>query len=179
MQFLTNLALAALAILPAFGSPVPVSGTIPDSWIVVLNEGISQSAFQSHQSWASNAHSESMRKRGLEARSETFDYTYNTGSLKGYAGTFDKATIEKIAARPEVAYVEANAVMTTQALVCSIPHSHIVFRILANPLNRSPSPPSHHGVLAPSLTAADPEPATSMIAALELVSLPTLSTPVF
>lgn len=124
MQFLTNLALAALAILPAFGSPVPASGVIPDSWIVILNEGISQSAFQAHQSWASNAQSESMRKRGLEARSTTFDYTYNSGPMMGYAGTFDKATIEKIASRPEVAYVEANGVMTTQALVSSMPHGH-------------------------------------------------------
>lgn len=179
MQFLTNLALAALAILPAFGSPVPASGTIPDSWIVILNEGISQTAFQSHQSWASNAVSESMRKRGLEARAQTFEYTYNSGSMKGYAGTFDKATIEKIAARPEVAYVEANGVMTTQALVCSI--LQLTFPLeswLISP-NRLPSPPPHRGVLAPSLTAVDPEPATSMIAVLELVSLPTLSTPVF
>lgn len=123
MQFLTNLALAALAILPAFGSPVPAvprSGVIPDSWIVILNEGISQSAFQAHQSWASTAQSASLRRRGLEARGQSFDYTYNTRTMKGYAGTFDQATIEEIASRPEVAYVEANAVMTTQALVSFI-----------------------------------------------------------
>lgn len=126
MQFLTNLALAALAILPAFGSPVPKSGVIPNSWIVILNDGISASAFQEHQTWASNAQGASMRRRGLEARAATFDYTYNTKSMKGYAGTFDQATIEEIASRPEVAYVEANAVMTTQALVSSIfPQSHI------------------------------------------------------
>lgn len=124
MQFLTNLALAALAILPVFGSPVPATPKgeyIPDSWIVILNEGISQSAFQAHQTWASNAYAASLSKRGLEARSNTFDYTYNTGTMKGYAGTFDKATIEEIASRPEVAYVEANGVMKTQSLVSAIP----------------------------------------------------------
>lgn len=120
MQFLTNLALAALAILPAFGSPVPKSGVIPDSWIVILNQGISASAFQEHQAWASNVHSASIRRRGLEARATTFDYTYNSSIMKGYAGTFDKATIEEIASRPEVAYVEANGVVTTQSLVSSI-----------------------------------------------------------
>lgn len=129
MQFFTNLALAALAILPAFGSPVPAApkagDIVPDSYIVVLNEGTSQSAFQAHQSWATSVHTASLRKRGLEATAKTFEYTYNFGTLKGYAGTFDKATIDEISSRAEVAYVEPNAVVTTQAIVGSTKHDHI------------------------------------------------------
>lgn len=45
--------------------------------------------------------------------------------------------------------------------------------------NRLPSPPFLRGVLVPSLTNRDPALPTSTIALPELVSLPTLSTPVF
>ncbi|KAH8144906.1 uncharacterized protein LAJ45_11112 [Morchella importuna] len=127
MQFLTNLALAALAILPVFGSPVPsvpkAGDIVPDSYIVVLNEGVSDAAFQAHTSWASSVNAASMKKRGLEPRAETFDYTYTLGSLKGYAGTFDKETIDQIATRSEVAYIEPNAVVVASAITTQSPIS--------------------------------------------------------
>lgn len=172
MQFLTNIALAALAILPAFGSPVPATpkagDIIPDSYIVVLNEGVSNAAFQSHQSWASGVSTASLRKRGLEVRAETFDYTYNFGTLKGYAGTFDKETIEEIASRAEVAYVEPNAVVTTQAIVSSLQTLTLIPSSLHGE-HRLPNLPFLRGDLAPSLTAPGLEPTTSMTTLRELV----------
>lgn len=203
MQFLTNLALAALAILPAFGSPVPTApkagDIVPDSYIVVLNEGVSQSAFQAHQNWASSVYTASLRKRGLEAPAETFQYTYNFGTLKGYAGTFDKATIDEISSRAEVAYVEANAVVTTQTIVSStpqitslVPSPSMVLSSLeqwemgmslwdyplwavANPINRLHNLPFLHGVLVQSLTSPFLAATTSMIALQDLASLFMLS----
>lgn len=119
MHFFKRIAIAALAVVPAFAAPlsVPKAGDIiPDEYIVVLKEGVSSAAFSKHQDWASQRHSAAMAKRG-EAPTKTFKYTYDAGNFKGYAGKFDKATIEEIGTREEVAYIEPDKVMTTQVLV--------------------------------------------------------------
>lgn len=115
--------LILVALIPAaLAGPIrtPKAGdVIPGQYIVVLKEDITTSDFQAHQDFVVNKFSASASKRDqVEARAESiFTHTYNLGNLKGYAGRFDDATIEEIASRPEVAYVEADKIVTTQALV--------------------------------------------------------------
>ncbi|RPA95409.1 alkaline proteinase [Choiromyces venosus 120613-1] len=124
MQLFRTLIVAALAVLPAVASPVPkdvkAGDIIPDVYFVVLKDTISTQALDEYKTWVASIHSEALRKLGA-LPTRTFKYTYDMPSLKGYAGTFDKATINEIAARDEVAYVEPDAVRTIQALVSFAP----------------------------------------------------------
>ncbi|KAL7272639.1 hypothetical protein RUND412_004540 [Rhizina undulata] len=119
---LQNLILAALVVLPfgALGSPIPqgstVGAVVPNAYIVVLNENISESDFSAHRLWAADLHASSLARIG-DTGTTGLKHTYSLGSLKGYSGTFDKATIDEIATRTEVAYVEPDTVVTAQAFV--------------------------------------------------------------
>lgn len=122
MQFFSNLALVALAILPlgALSAVVPAHAkagdAIPDSYIVVLKDSISKEAFSTHQAWAKDLHSAAARKRDTAAKLSGFEHSYNFGKLRGYSGSFDKQTIQEIASRTDVAFVEPDKVVTAAAL---------------------------------------------------------------
>jgi len=124
MQLFKSLIVAALAVLPAIGTPVPkgarAGDIIPDSYIVVLKDTITTQDLDEHKNWAASIHNEALAKRG-EAPRDAFKYTYDLEKLKGYAGTFDKTTIDQIASRAEVAYVEPDTVRTIQALTTQSP----------------------------------------------------------
>jgi|SRR5690606_6306198 len=74
---------------------------IPNSYIVVLKDSVSDAEFQSHRLWAVDSHSAALAKRG-DLGTRGLKHTYNLGKLKGYSGSFDKETIAQIASRPEV-----------------------------------------------------------------------------
>ncbi|KAF8420583.1 peptidase S8/S53 domain-containing protein [Terfezia claveryi] len=81
-------------------------------------EDTTASDFQAHRDFVVNKLVFVSKRDRVEATAEsTFTHTFNLGKLKGYTGSFDDATIEEIASRPEVAYVEADKIVTTQALV--------------------------------------------------------------
>ncbi|KAF8541510.1 serine proteinase [Trichophaea hybrida] len=115
MYFLHHLILTATALQGALGAPtaraLKAGDIIEGSYIVVLNSNISSSALSTHQSWATTRLAK--RNTGLSG----LTHTYNLGELKGYAGSFDKETIEEIAKREEVAYVEPDRVAQINALV--------------------------------------------------------------
>lgn len=116
----SKLILAALiAVVLAGPIPSPKAGdVITGHYIVVMMEDITVSDFQAHRDFVVNKLRFVLKRDRVEATAEaTFTHTYNLGKLKGYAGCFDDATIEEIASRPEVAYVEADKIVTTQALV--------------------------------------------------------------
>jgi oryzin len=115
MQLFKNIFLAALSILPALVA-AKKGDIVPDSYIVVLKDDISASAFASHRAWANDLHSAALAKRG-DTGLHGLRHTYNMGKLKGYAGTFDKETIAEISGRSEVAYVEPDRVVELDAIV--------------------------------------------------------------
>lgn len=119
MQFFTNLLVAALSVSGAFAAAVPkgarAGDVIEDSYIVVLKDSVSEEAVSTHKAWAKEIHARSLGKR--DGSVAGVEREYNFGSLKGYAGSFDKATIEEIATSSEVAYIEPDRVMTANALV--------------------------------------------------------------
>lgn len=101
---LFNLALVAAIVPAVLGYAIPPSAKagdiIPNQYIVVLKESVSEAEFSSHRSWATERHTEASRKRDLGNKG--MEHTYNFGNLKGYSGTFDAETIEEIASRTEV-----------------------------------------------------------------------------
>ena len=119
MQFFHNLALAALLIPAALAVAVPQGARegdiIEDSYIVVLKD-VAEEKIVAHKTWAKDLHARSLGKRDGKVRG--LEHEYSLKGLKGYAGTFDKETIDTIATSTEVAYIEADRVMVASALVC-------------------------------------------------------------
>jgi len=127
MRFL-NLLYIAVTVLPFVNA---YNGEkIPDSYIVVFNDDVSEVAVASSIAWASETHA-AIEKRHLETRGPRGNgrpragvkNKYKFGKFKGYHGEFDKATIAEIAARPEVAYVEQDAKVELNAIVSQAPAS--------------------------------------------------------
>lgn len=143
-MFSRLLILAAL-ILAVLARAIPTLNTgnvITGQYIIVMKEDITTSGFQAHQDFVVNKFG---KRDGVKVIAKSiFTHTYSLGKLKGYAGHFDDATIEEIASRPEVrrtqylsfylflyadmdadcnsnsdqvAYVEPDKIMTTQAVV--------------------------------------------------------------
>ncbi|CCX30906.1 putative alkaline protease 1 [Pyronema domesticum] len=110
----------AAAPLTVTVGPVTVSvleGTvIPDNYIVVLKDGISDAQYRAHQEWANSRHSQRLFRRNDPSLSG-IEREYHLSSLLGYAGVFDQSTIDEIQARPEVAYVEPDRVMVAYDVV--------------------------------------------------------------
>lgn len=101
MYGLMRLALLVGTLLP-FASTAPVVGraldTIPGKFIVTLKDDVAPADVESHLLWVSGIQSRDLNRRepaGIEK-------TYNISSFKGYAGSFDDATIQEIEASPEV-----------------------------------------------------------------------------
>ncbi|KAA8909453.1 alkaline proteinase [Sphaerosporella brunnea] len=118
MQLFTNVFLAALSILPLLVA-AKKGDAVPNSYIVVLNDDISPSAFDAHRAWANDLHSSSLAKRGDHGLAG-LRHTFNMKKLKGYSGSFDNETIAEISGRPEVAYVEQDRVVELDALITQI-----------------------------------------------------------
>ncbi|KAF4972528.1 hypothetical protein FSARC_915 [Fusarium sarcochroum] len=108
-----NLAFAAATLFGlAIAAPavkVDNSKVIPGKYIVTLKSDIAAADVESHLSWVDDVH-----KRGLNTRAEKgVERTYNGKyGFHGYAGSFDKSTIEEIKESPDVAIVEQDRVWT-------------------------------------------------------------------
>ncbi|KAH8663271.1 subtilase [Ilyonectria robusta] len=109
--FLFALYLGALllAVSGALAAPAAVeldSGLIPDKYIVTLKNSAVAST-ESHLNWVRDIHARSLAKRNTAG----IERTFNVGTWNAYSGEFDKKTIEKIKASPEVDAVEPDDVM--------------------------------------------------------------------
>lgn len=73
---------------------------IPNQYIVVMKEGTSADSFSSHRAWVSDIYHSNYQKRSLQGHGikKTFDFQ----KMKGYAGVFDRQTLEEIAQNPDV-----------------------------------------------------------------------------
>lgn len=100
LKLLTT-SLATLAVVNA-GKLLTVSDTdavVPSSYIVVMNDGVSNEEFKIHRDWAANVHARTTsRKRGESGPGKHFDIN----GMKGYSASFDDGTVKNIANDPKV-----------------------------------------------------------------------------
>ncbi|KAI1977741.1 Secreted subtilisin-like serine protease sub9 [Ophidiomyces ophidiicola] len=110
MTFFDRVLLLLAAVLPAvhagemLAAAAGDTGVIPNSYIVIMNDGISTSDFDSHRTWATGLNNNAKRKRGVKMGGVS--RTWAAAQMKGYSGSFDRQTIEKIAKSASVSYVE-------------------------------------------------------------------------
>ena len=85
-------------------------GTVNDSYIIMLKDGVAPSLMQNHLNFVANVHESSagLMDNFLEGLTHVYD-----GHVKGYAGKFAESTIERIREMPEVESVELDQVVRT------------------------------------------------------------------
>ncbi|EER23662.1 subtilisin-like serine protease [Coccidioides posadasii str. Silveira] len=110
------LALAALSVNGAEILSAPGAENIPNGYIVVMKEGTSTQDFDAHREWVASVHHERLARRGsTNVGGMRHTYNFNQGFM-GYAGTFDEETIQEIANRDDVAYIERDQIMKASAI---------------------------------------------------------------
>ena len=77
---------------------------IPDSYIVVMKDEVSASAFEAHKNWLSETHRTNMTRRDL-GFDGSVKHSYDFGRMKGYSGKFDRAAVDEISNDPNVRYL--------------------------------------------------------------------------
>lgn len=92
------------------------AGTIADKYIVVFKQGLSESAVTKHTNRISSFHSKVARDlTGARSHGVGKRFRFTATGFNGYAGGFDKATLQEILNSPEVDYVEQDAVVKVNA----------------------------------------------------------------
>ncbi|KMU78905.1 oryzin [Coccidioides immitis RMSCC 3703] len=120
MGFLSSAILLLITAFPAaqagemINAAAGATDVIPDSYIVVMNEGISESDFESHRTWATGMNSKSRKRAGAFSG---VSRTWSATGMKGYSGSFARETIEQIANNSAVAYVEPDRMVNITAFV--------------------------------------------------------------
>ncbi|KAF3480747.1 proteinase R [Arthroderma uncinatum] len=121
MGFITKalpLALAAMSVVNGAEILETRAGvqTLADKYIVVMNDGVTEKAFDSHRSWVNSTHRRRLIRRGAKAMGGMkHTYKFPTG-MKGYSGHFDEDMIKQIANHADVKYVERDARVQTMAI---------------------------------------------------------------
>lgn len=92
-------------------------GSINNSYIVVLKEGLPAQMKQNHFNFLHRAHqSNPLLGDGSGPVSQVYD-----GHINGYAGRFSEGVVEQLRALPEVAYIEKDQIVRTQELQRTAP----------------------------------------------------------
>ncbi|KAF1850363.1 subtilisin-like protease-like protein [Cucurbitaria berberidis CBS 394.84] len=115
MQFFTRfLALAATAV-PFIAQAAPLAPRaaelIPGKYIIQLKPGTDIASIAAHHNKVREIHARNLARRDDAEVSAGIERQYDIGDFKGYAGSFDAATIEELKALPEVLVVEQDFVM--------------------------------------------------------------------
>ncbi|EEP80615.1 conserved hypothetical protein [Uncinocarpus reesii 1704] len=79
---------------------------IPNSYVVVMNDGVSALDFESHVKSTRSVHDANTRKRGIAFPTGGVKFTYDIAGWRGYSGKFDNETLQEIIKDPKVKYVE-------------------------------------------------------------------------
>ncbi|RMD42830.1 hypothetical protein DV735_g2265, partial [Chaetothyriales sp. CBS 134920] len=100
---------------------------VPDSYMVIFKDHVTESAAGAHHSWVQSIHSETASvKMELRKRSQTpiqdtiyqgLKHVYSMPGLKGYSGHFDEDVIEKVRQHPDVAYIEKDSEVRIQPAI--------------------------------------------------------------
>lgn len=111
MQFFPSLLILAAALQGALAATGDI---IEGAYIVMLKPETPEPEFEAHCSWAAGIQSPGVAKGSGngEFPEGVLKHTYLFGTMKGYVGTFDNKTIEEIATRPEVNYIEPDRVVS-------------------------------------------------------------------
>ena len=114
------LAVLAVALFPILGAAAPVEApspsvagvgeTIPDSYVVLLKDGVSHEKFEAHQRWVQEKHESRLNRRD-DSNLNGVHHGFTLGSLYGYYGTFDSDTLAEIKQSEEVDYVEEDQIV--------------------------------------------------------------------
>jgi hypothetical protein len=98
---LLSASLATLAVVNA-GTLLTVNdadAVVPSSYIVVMNDDVSNAEFKIHRDWAATVHARiTNRKRDESGPGKQFDIN----GMKGYTASFDDRTAKNIASDPAV-----------------------------------------------------------------------------
>ncbi|KAK2750929.1 Secreted subtilisin-like serine protease sub11 [Myotisia sp. PD_48] len=90
---------------------------IPNSYIIVLRDGISKHDFDMHRNWATSVHQASVQRRGVH-NTEGLRHVYDVSGWKAYSGIFDQGTIKEIARNKDVRYIEPDRKVKTLGIIC-------------------------------------------------------------
>lgn len=118
-----------LTLAPLIAADHP-HGTINNSYIIMLKDGLSTTVMQSHMNFLQDAHSsDPLVGDDFAGVQHVYD-----GPINGYAGRFTESVVEQIRRLPEVAYVEKDQVVRTQDIQKGAPwvsttHSVIPSRV--------------------------------------------------
>jgi hypothetical protein len=95
----TSLAILAVTNAGELLTASDADDVVPSSYIVVMNDGVSNAEFNTHRDWAATVHSRSMSRNGGESGpGKHFDIS----GMKGYSASFDDRTVKDIASDPAV-----------------------------------------------------------------------------
>lgn len=116
MQFFTRLLTAAIAAAPFFVQAVPLAprqsdGKIPGKYIIRLKPNADVATIASHHNKVREIHARNLARRSTAEERAGKEHEYNFGGFKGYAGSFDPATIAEVEAMDEVLTVEQDYIM--------------------------------------------------------------------
>ncbi|KAK2741926.1 hypothetical protein FQN57_005485 [Myotisia sp. PD_48] len=104
-------AVAGIAVLVSLTDAAELLGftgkknIIPNAYIVVMKEDLSEADFTSHMSWVANVHSANAAASGV-AGIDGVKFVYNVDNFKGYSGKFDDNTLNELVMNENVLYIE-------------------------------------------------------------------------
>lgn len=87
---------------------------IPNSYIIVLKDGVKPEQAEKHHAWVKAQHHTSLKKRSLFSKIESLTglkHTFDLDTVRGYAGTFDESVVDEIRRHPDVEYVEKDSMV--------------------------------------------------------------------
>ncbi|KAH9856737.1 peptidase S8/S53 domain-containing protein [Lenzites betulinus] len=98
---------AGFTVAPLVAEEHP-HGTVNNSYIVMLKDGLAPALMQNHMNFLQNAHASDPLADAFAGLTHVYD-----AHIKGYAGKFSDATIQQLRQMPEVEYVEKDQIVRT------------------------------------------------------------------
>lgn len=107
MQTFTRLLALVAAAAPLLGQAAPLSSRattdLTGKYLIQLKPDTDIASIASHHNKVRKIHARNLVRRGDDDTNAGVERQYQLGDFKGYAGSFDDATIEELKALPEVA----------------------------------------------------------------------------
>jgi len=130
MHLFTRFFAIAAAAAPLFESTAALAlratndnETVPGKWIIQLKPDTDIASIAAHHNKVRDIRARNLGRRDVDC--EDGERSFDFGSFKGYAGSFDDKTIEELKAMPEVMVVEQDYIMRISALMTrKIPKRH-------------------------------------------------------
>ncbi|EFR05199.1 alkaline proteinase [Nannizzia gypsea CBS 118893] len=89
---------------------------VPNSYLVVMKDSVSSADLDSHVSWVTDLHSESITKPGVK-NLDGFKHSYKINGWHAYSGSFDSETLASILDNDQVDFVEHDRYVYIDGLV--------------------------------------------------------------